>query len=410
MTDRTTLHFLSCGHVDDGKSTLIGRLLYEVKAVPEDQIKGAMIDGKLDYSRLTDGLEDERSQGITIDAAYRYFRHNKRHYRIADTPGHIQYVRNMAVAAANSDCALILVDAAHGVREQTVRHSKIAAFFRIKHFIVAVNKMDLVNYDKDRFAEIEADYHFAMTGQEGVHFTFIPVSALQGDNVAKKSAAMPWYKGVSVLEYLEKLEVPRPEQHGVRLPVQSVVRVGDKRGYQGMLTGGSIKYGDRVLVASNRSGITVNALYRGGKKVEEAPPGAAITLVTSDDVDIARGDVLHAPDAPVPASEIFIADVLWLDPGAICKGSCHALLKVHNREAEVEIHQGATLGAVVSAKVFSAVPLEVDLYSNNPATGLFLIIEMETERVIGVGAVTSLNESEWKREVSAGPLKQPAYF
>jgi sulfate adenylyltransferase subunit 1 len=389
----------------------MGRLLFEVKAVPEDQLRGAMVDGKVDYSRLTDGLEDERTQGITIDAAYRYFRHNGRYYRIADTPGHIQYVRNMAVAAANSDCAMILIDAAHGVREQTVRHSKIAAFFGIRHFVIAVNKMDLVNYSEDRFKEIEADYRFALADHPGLQLTFIPVSALQGDNITGPSKEMSWHKGTYLMDYLEKLHVPPKAEKGVRLPVQSIIRIGERRGYQGMLTGGNLRKGERVLVAANGNSITITGIYHSGKKVEEAASGQAVTLETDDDVDIARGDVLYGADAPLAAVDMFVGDVLWLDHTAPCKGDCACLLKIHNREVEVEVQQGGAQGPIVSSRIYAASPVEIDLYRHNPATGLFILIEKESEKVIGVGTVVSLHEGDWKREDSGNEkLKHSAYF
>ena len=410
MQSRDTLHFLTCGHVDDGKSTLIGRLLYDVGAIPDDQAAGATVDGVLDYSRLLDGLEDERSQGITIDAAYRYFRFGGRHFRIADTPGHIQYVRNMAVAAANSDVALILVDGAHGVREQTIRHSKIAAFFGICQFVIVANKMDLVGYSEEKFKAIEKDYRSQMADVPNIDFTFIPVSAIAGDNVFKKSTNMPWYKGESLMDYLSKVQVQITATQGVRLPVQSVIRYDDRRGYQGMLNGGVVKTGDRLQVAGTTSSITISRIFHSGKQVPEVSAGQAVTLVTDDDVDIARGNVLYPVNAPICSIESFVGSVLWLDPSFAGRGDVQCTLKIHNREEQVEVRQGAVNGPIVDACIFSALPIPVDLYSQNRMTGIFMLIELETERTIGVGTVRSIKECDWESGDDAPHLKNSASF
>ncbi len=410
MQSNDTLHFLTCGHVDDGKSTLIGRLLYDVGAIPDDQATGAMVNGALDYSRLLDGLEDERSQGITIDAAYRYFRFEGRHFRIADTPGHIQYVRNMAVAAANSDVALILVDGAHGVREQTIRHSKIAAFFGIRQFVVVANKMDLVGYVQDRFSVIEKEYRAQMADVSDVDFMFIPVSAIAGDNVFRKSSAMPWYQGESLMDYLSKVQVRTTATQGVRLPVQSVIRYDARRGYQGMLNGGVVKTGDRLQVAGTASSIVVSRLFHSGRQVQDVRAGQAVTLVTDDDVDIARGNVLVPSHAPICSTESFVGSVLWLDPGFSGRGDVQCTLKIHNREEQVEVRQGVVNGPIVDACIFSALPIPIDLYCQNRMTGLFMLIELETERTIGVGTVRSLKEGDWESGDDAPHLKNSASF
>lgn len=387
---RNTLHFLTCGHVDDGKSTLMGRLLHDVGVVPDDQIKGAMVNGVLDYSRLTDGLEDERSQGITIDVAYRYFRHGGRNYRIADTPGHIQYIRNMAVAAANSDCALILVDASHGVREQTVRHSRIAAFFGIRDFVIVINKMDLVDYSETRAREIEADYRQQFGALDNLRITFIPVSAIGGDNITRKSINTPWYKGPALLDYLAALAVPQEPQHGARFPIQYVTRITDEtRGYLGMLTGGSLKIGDRVAIAGLSQTLPVTALYHSGKAVNDAQPGQAITLVTDEDVDLARGSVLSAREKPAAFVDSFSANLLWIDPVLAGRDAVQCLIKIHNREEQVEVQNIRTEGPITQANVLAASPLPLDPFTEHRATGLFLLIDQEAERVIGVGTATS---------------------
>lgn len=391
---RQTLHFLACGHVDDGKSTLMGRLLYDVGAVPDDQVAGATVDGTLDFSRLTDGLEEERSQGITIDVAYRYFRYRGRHYRITDTPGHVQYTRNMAVAAANSDCALVLIDAAHGVREQTVRHSGIAAFFGIKNFIIAVNKMDLVGFSESRFREIETQYRTIFASDIGANLklTFIPVSGLLGTNVLTTSKDTPWYKGKALMEYLADLEVEAPPLVGARLPIQSVIRIGDTRGYQGMLVDGIVKVGDQVGVAGLDKNIVVTALYHSGRQVDETASGQAITLVTDTYVDLSRGNVLYALAAPVVCSDAFSARFLWLDPSYENRDIVAGIIKIHNREEQAEIRIRNSDGLMLKVAVYTASPVPVDLYARHRQMGMFLLIDPENERAIGVGTVTSLKD------------------
>lgn len=397
--DRDTLHFLTCGHVDDGKSTLIGRLLYEINAVPDDQLKGAMVDGKLDYSRLTDGLEDERAQGITIDVAYRYFRHDGRHYRIADTPGHVQYTRNMAVAAVGSECALILVDASHGVREQTIRHSRIAALLGVRHFCILVNKMDLANYSRKVFEDIERRYRDALQDVAGISLTFIPVSAIAGDNVATGGDNMPWYQGKTLLGYLSTLDVAATAENGARLPIQSMVRLGEQRGYHGLLSGGSLKAGDRLSVARSGEAVTIAELYHSGRQVQEVCAGQAITLVPVEDVDISRGSVLKPADQEMPVSDALLADVIWLDSGFAAMDNLQAIVKIHHREAQAEIDviRKADGGdnPVAKTQIFTAAPLSIDAFADNPSTGLFLIIWPETEATIGVGIVTAPDGKEW---------------
>lgn len=396
MTTRDTLHFLTCGHVDDGKSTLIGRLLHDIGAIPEDQTAGAIVDGVIDYSRLTDGLEDERAQGITIDAAYRFFRHGGRHYRIADTPGHVQYVRNMAVAAANSDAVLVLVDASHGVREQTVHHSRIAAFFGIRNFIVAVNKMDLVGYERERFDAIAENYRKALGDISGVALQFIPVSALNGVNLTSRGAHAKWYKGPSVLEALAVLQVPPSPRHGACLPVQLVVRTQDtRRGYMGSLSGGNIRVGGNLRVGDTGESITISEIFHSGRAVSEARPGEAIMVLTEQDVDLSRGNVLYAPEAHMQPTDAFVARLLWLDPGFNHRDAVQCVLKVHNREELVEVQVQQSGHAFAEAKIFAATPLVIDAYHRNRATGLFMLIESETEKVIGIGTVLSPQDQEW---------------
>ena len=394
QTHRQTLHFLACGHVDDGKSTLIGRLLYDVGAVPDDQIEGARVDGLIDFSRLTDGLEEERAQGITIDVAYRYFRYLGRHYRITDTPGHVQYTRNMAVAAANSDCALVLIDGAHGIREQTLRHSRIAAFFGIKDFVIVINKMDLIAYSAERFAAIEAAYRVSIaTAFPELRLTFIPVSGLRGDNVVEASAAMPWYQGRTLMQTLAALEVAPPTAAGARLPIQAVSRIGELRGYQGRLVDGAVAVGDQLGIAGLNIPLTVTGLYHSGREVRAAVAGQAVTLVTDALVDLSRGNVLYGLTAPMLCSDAFAACLFWLDPAYEAREKVIGLIKIHHREESAEIEVTSSQGGMHDVVVFTAAPVPLDIYARHQQTGLFIVIDPETEQVIAVGTVTALTHT-----------------
>lgn len=393
MSDHQTLHLLACGHVDDGKSTLIGRMLYDIGVVPEDQIKGAFVDGAINFSHLTDGLEDERAQGITIDVAYRYFRHANRYFRIADTPGHIEYTRNMAVAAANSDCALILIDAHHGVRKQTINHSHIAAMFGINHFVIVINKMDKTNFSEERFHEIKKSYTDSL-GEKAreLNLTFIPVCALLGDNVVQKSQNTPWYTGPTLIEYLQELQIDSVSTNGASLPIQSVVCISDTmRGYQGTLIGGHIKVGEKLAIAGNDLTVNVSALYHSGHEVRHVAPGNAITLVTDKNYDLSRGDVFYALDAPVVCAEKFTGNILWLEPILEHQNIIRCIIKIHNREERAKIHVRRSQSEILEAIIHVASSIPVDLYSRHKQTGMFLAIDPESEKVLGVGTITATN-------------------
>ena len=386
-----TIHFLTCGHVDDGKSTFIGRLLHDMGAIPQDQISGAMTNGKIDYSRLTDGLEDERSQGITIDVAYRYFRAGKRHYRIADTPGHLQYLRNMAVAATDSHCAFLLVDASHGVREQSLRHSKIAHFLGVKSFVIIVNKMDLIDYSEEKFREIEHIYreHIA-SWIDPIDMTFIPVSAIMGDNITKHSDNMPWYQGTDVLSYLLEFTPPVWQQGHVRFPVQNVIRITPTvRGYQGFVSGGDISIGDKLKIVHNHDDVTVTALYHSGQNVQKVTAGQSITLSVAEDKDISRGTVLASSASPAHYVDNFDADIIWLDYSENPVHDFSGLLKIHHQTETTSVIVHHYDGVIAKASVMTANPVASDIWDINPRTGLFLLIEAETQKVKAIGKVTA---------------------
>ena len=391
-----TLYFLTCGHVDDGKSTLIGRMLQDAGVVPEDQLKGVMVNGVPDYSRLTDGLEDERAQGITIDVAYRYFRFQGRHFRIADTPGHVQYFRNMASAALGNDCALIVIDAKHGVREQTIRYSRVVAFFGIRHFIIIVNKMDLVDYREEVFSDIVKTYQTSFADMDGIVPYFIPVSALHGKNIVSRSSHdMPWYQGKSLLDYLVTLERGSPEKKGVRLPVQSLIRFEELRGYQGMLTGGMCTIGDVLGIAGSDMQIHIARLYHSGREVKHVHSGQAITLIPEEDVDLSRGNVLFSLSEPIQYTDVFRARITWLQPACVQKEKIQAILKIHTREEQAEIHVKTPGKTVSQAEIFLARSVPIDCFTHNKQTGLFLLIEPEKEDVIGVGIVCEPEAKDW---------------
>ena len=393
--DLNTIQFLTCGHVDDGKSTLIGRLLYDIGVVPDDQIEAAKDDdGKIDYSLFTDGLEDERRQGITIDVAYRYFRHDGCRYRIADTPGHLEYMRNMAVAAVSSDIAVILVDAIHGIRLQTVQYSKIARFFGVKQFLVAVNKMDAVEYSQDRFHEIQKAYleEFENDDTECT-VNFVPVSAIVGDNVANKSENMSWYVGPTVLEYLQRAERHTHTNESIRLPIQHMMKDEEgRRWYMGTLHGGSLKIGDKIVSVDSGQTATIDGLFYSGEHVEIVNRRQAVAVRVAEDIDITRGSVLALAEKDSEAGEAFYADILWLDKKHQDKETFSGTLKIHHEETQtqVTIKEDETAndnGPLKSGFVNLAKPIAVDVFESNPHTGLFILIDPYTELAVGVGTV-----------------------
>lgn len=392
-----TINFLTAGHVDDGKSTLIGRLLYDIGVVPDDHIAAAKnADGVIDYSLFTDGLEDERRQGITIDVAYRYFRHDGCRYRIADTPGHLEYMRNMAVAAVASDVAVVLVDAIHGVRLQTVDYSKIARFFGVRQFLVAINKMDAVDYHQARFDEIRTAYMDAFADDEReCEVQFIPVSALGGDNVATQSTHMPWYKGKTLLDYLRAAKTHTHSNVSLRLPIQTVVKDGDTRWYLGTLHGETIHVGDRLVSSESGQYVTVAGICHSGKLVEQAQRRHAIAISIKEDVDITRGSVLCREDAAGLSTEGFYADIVWLDKKYEQKDMFEGTLKIHHAETQAQITLETSNSVLKPAFVNLARSLSVDTYDANPHTGLFILIDPYAERVVGVGTVNKVVPMEY---------------
>ena len=331
---KSLLRFLTCGSVDDGKSTLIGRLLHDSQQIYEDQLKALESDSqklgttgeKLDLALLVDGLQAEREQGITIDVAYRYFSTEKRKFIIADTPGHEQYTRNMATGASTCDLAILLIDARKGVLDQTRRHSFISTLLGIKHLVVAVNKMDLVEFSEARFNEIREDYlTFAEQLPGNLDIRFVPLSALEGDNVASQSANMPWYSGPTLLEVLETVEIQRVvESQPLRFPVQYVNRPNlDFRGFSGTVASGTVQVGQRLKVLPSGVESSVARIVTFDGDLQEAAAGEAITLVLKDEIDISRGDLLVDAQASLPAVQSASIDVVWMAEQPLTPGQSY---------------------------------------------------------------------------------------
>jgi bifunctional enzyme CysN/CysC len=340
------LRFLTCGSVDDGKSTLLGRLLYDTKLIFDDQLAALEGDsrrhgtqnGELDFALLVDGLSAEREQGITIDVAYRFFSTDQRKFIVADCPGHEQYTRNMATGASTAELAVMLVDARTGLLTQTRRHTWICSLLGIRHVLLAVNKMDLVDYAEATYRAIEAEYR-DLAAQMGIdQVTAIPLSALMGDNVSRHSEAMPWYRGPTMLAYLESAEIEHPASRlGFRLPVQWVCRPDSSfRGYAGQVAAGAVSPGDEVVVLPSGARSHVARIVTADGDLERAHAGDAITLTLDDERDISRGDVIAATAQPPQVADQFAAHILWLDDGALLPGRLYRM-KIGTRSVGAQI-------------------------------------------------------------------------
>jgi bifunctional enzyme CysN/CysC len=408
-----TLRFITCGSVDDGKSTLIGRLLYETKLIFEDQLEALKTDSKkfgtqgerLDFALLVDGLQAEREQKITIDVAYRFFATPQRRFIVADTPGHEQYTRNMATGASTAQAAVLLIDARKGVLTQTKRHSRIVSMLGIRHVALAVNKMDLVEWSQLLFDEIELAYRrFAQDlGFETI--TAIPLSALDGHNVVEPgNGAMPWYGGPSLLQWLETVEPEKREaQQPFSMPVQWVNRPNlDFRGFSGRIGSGSIKTGDSVRISPSGVSSRVKEIAVWGGAKGEAVAGDSVTLVLEDEVDASRGDVIAAASHPIEAADQFEADLLWMSEHVMLPGRPYAAL-LHSKAASISIthikhHLDINTGAHLAAKTLSlneiatvnvsfdrAIPFAP--YAENKRLGAFIVIDKLTNETVGAGMI-----------------------
>ncbi|HKM61466.1 MAG TPA: sulfate adenylyltransferase subunit CysN [Acidisphaera sp.] len=406
------LRFITCGSVDDGKSTLIGRLLTETGSVPDDQLDALASDsrrfgtqdGAVDYALLLDGLAAEREQGITIDVAYRYFATPRRSFIVADAPGHKQYTRNMATGASTSDLAVLLVDARRGVLTQTRRHALIASMLGIRHVVLAVNKMDLVGLVRGPFAAIEADFRRFADGLGVETIACIPISAKRGLNVAVRSAEMPWYHGPSLLSYLEEIETEEADAAlPFRLPVQWVNRPSqDFRGYAGLIAAGTVRVGDRLLVQPAGLAASVARIVTADGDLPEAVAGDSVTLVLDDEIDVSRGDVLAAARHPATVADAVDASVLWvserpLQPGQtylLKSGAATVSARVDAPEEGIDVETGAhtridglTLNEIGRVRVRLDRPIAVDPYATSRQTGGFVLIDRVTNETVAMGLV-----------------------
>lgn len=407
---KTLLRFITCGSVDDGKSTLIGRLLYESKTLLEDQLSALESDskkhgtqgGELDFALLVDGLSAEREQGITIDVAYRFFATEKRKFIVADTPGHEQYTRNMITGASTADVAVILIDARKGVLTQTRRHSYLVSLIGIRRVVVAINKLDMVHYSQEVFEQIDADYR-AFASRLGIeHIQSIPLSALRGDNITEPSSNTPWYQGPSLMQFLETVELEQAREDApLRMPVQWVNRpTPDFRGFSGRILGGSVRPGDAIRVLPSGKTSRVERIVTLNGDLPQAITGQSVTLTLCDEIDISRGDVIAAADAPPAVADQFEATVVWMNEEAMLPGRPY-LIKLGassiggalgQPKYQVDVNSldnlpAKTLGlneiGVCTLSLDRAAPF--DPYAENRDMGSFIVIDRYTHQTVGAG-------------------------
>ena len=429
--EKDLLRFSTAGSVDDGKSTLIGRLLYDTQSVYEDQVlsiqgKGTTAPGQIDFALLTDGLRAEREQGITIDVAYRYFSTPRRKFIIADTPGHEQYTRNMATGASTADAAVVLIDAGKGVLLQSRRHAYIASLLRVRHILVAVNKMDLVGYDESVFRAIERDFRLVLeqiaadTGNP-VEATFVPVSALAGDNIVHRSQAMPWYRGPSLLELLETAPSSLDTRTApFRFPVQRVIRPDHNfRGFAGQIVSGTVRPGDRIAVLPSGRSAEVERIVTWDGDLDEAHAPLSVTLVLNQELDISRGDLIVAADAPATVARSVKAALVWMDQRPL-ELNRRYLLKHTSQTVPVvvaSIEHRTDIGTLtrepaetlemngigaVTLKLLR--PIALDLYGENRSTGAFILIDAETNATVAAGMITAATGAVASGENASGPV------
>jgi sulfate adenylyltransferase subunit 1 len=438
------LRFITCGSVDDGKSTLIGRLLYDSKMIFEDQLaeveqeskKYGTLDGELDLALLVDGLQSEREQGITIDVAYRFFNSDKRKYIIADTPGHEQYTRNMVTGASRADLAVILIDARKGVLTQTRRHSFLVTLLGIRNIVVAINKMDLVNYSQEIYQKIVDDYmRMFKRLREALPYKsyraevdFIPISALKGDNVVRYSEAMSWYKGKALLEYLDSVEILKGEFKAFRYPIQYVNRPNlDFRGFAGSITTGEIFKGDRVVIYPSKATSSVkeivapiNPEISATPNLEKAVASMAITLTLNDEIDISRGDLIVKEGEIKPKFyDSFEAMLVWMDEEPL--KSREYILKLYTKEVNATISRvlfkrdvnswekietkRLKLNDIARVKIDLSEKVAFDLYENSRDTGAFILIDKITNNTVAAGMVVGEStKSKTKRVYSESEI------
>ena len=412
------LHFATVGSVDDGKSTLIGRLLYDSKSIFEDQLEHIEAvskrrgDDYVDLSLLTDGLRAEREQGITIDVAYRYFATPKRSFIIADCPGHIQYTRNMITGASNADLAIVLVDARTGVVEQTRRHSLLVSLLGVPHLVICVNKMDLVDYDSEVFNRIREEFESFASRLDLRDVTFLPISALAGDNVVSRSANMPWFEGPTLLHHLENVYTASDENRiDTRLPVQFVIRPQradnpDYRGYAGRVAGGVLRVGDDVMVLPSGLTSTITGIDSPDGALTQAEPGQAVTILLADDLSITRGDMICRPNNRPRSSQELEAMLCWMDDAAplqidkiyslkhttkLARGKVSSVLyrlDISNLHRETDIRD-LKFNEIGRVTLHTTSPLFFDDYHQNRTTGSFILIDEASGQTAAAGMLLS---------------------
>jgi bifunctional enzyme CysN/CysC len=410
------LRFATAGSVDDGKSTLIGRLLYDSKAIFEDQLeaveRSSEVSGaeQTNLALLTDGLRAEREQGITIDVAYRYFATPRRKFIIADTPGHIQYTRNMVTGASTADLALVLVDARKGLVEQSRRHAFLASLLRIPHLVLCVNKMDLVDWSQERFEEIKAEFRAFATKLDITDLAFVPVSALHGDNVVTRSDQSPWYEGTSLLHHLEEVHIASDRNLiDVRFPVQYVIRPRsdahhDYRGYAGTVAGGVLKPGDEVMVLPSGFTSTIAAVETIDGPLDEAPTDRAVTVRLTDEIDVSRGDMICRPHNQPHVGQDIDAMVCWMSESSSLRARDKLAIKHTTRSARAlvadvqyrldvntlhrdEVADSLTLNEIGRVRLRTTQPLFYDEYRRNRTTGSFILIDEASNTTVGAGMI-----------------------
>lgn len=408
--NKSLLRFITCGSVDDGKSTLIGRLLYESKLIFEDQLVALASDSKrvgtqgedIDFALLVDGLAAEREQGITIDVAYRFFTTDRRKYIVADTPGHEQYTRNMATGASTADLAVVMIDARKGVLEQTRRHSLIGSMLGVSHVVLCVNKMDLVEYDEAVFSAIVQEYD-SLASVLGIQdFKAIPVSALKGDNIVTASENLPWYQGQTLLDYLDTVEVQgRQQTLPFRMPVQWVNRPNlDFRGFSGQIASGAIMPGDKIKTFPSARQSTVKSIVTFDGELGVAVAGQSVTIVLNDEVDVSRGDVIAAADRPPEVSDQFEAQILWMSENPMLPGRAY-LMKIGAQMTQctpaspkyaidVNTHEHCAarkldLNEIGVCNISLDREIAFDPYQDNRTTGGFILIDRQTNETVGMG-------------------------
>jgi sulfate adenylyltransferase subunit 1 len=424
--NKQLLRFITCGSVDDGKSTLIGRLLHDSKMIFEDQLaaikndskKTNTTDGEFDLSLLVDGLQSEREQGITIDVAYRYFTTDKRKFIIADTPGHEQYTRNMATGASTADLAIILIDARYGVQTQTKRHSFIAKLLGIKHIVVAVNKMDLVDFSQEKYNKICEDY-LAFAKDLGLpeDISLIPLSALNGDNVVSLSEKSPWYKGETLMHLLETIQIDEDRDlvH-FRMPVQYVNRPNlDFRGFCGTISSGIIKVGDSITVLPSGKSSTIKEIVTYEGNLDYAYAQQAITLTLNDEIDISRGDVIVKSDEQPDHASNLDVDIVWMSEEPLSKGKQYFIKRASTKtvgtidkfyyKTDVNTLEKSeanvlNLNEIARAKLNLEQNIAFDSYDHNKAMGSFIIIDRITNNTVGAGMIRNKSENQSKKDTA----------